>query len=349
MLQGIIVIILLGIVVYLICDKKGIKIDDIKLFFKNVGVNAKEKFSIFFDKTKDFFKSVKRNTSENPENLPSVIETSDNDNESTNESSKIEEETIAESNQESSINKERLVKIIGLLVKIGFCIGLILIWPLAWRVFVDELDLGFLFYTLAFLALFIYLMIKFRWFRRLMLVVLILCICITPFVYKKIRLDYDGKYATERIVYTEEYDFCMLITYYPAYHSGDSKGFAVTNIPFGALFSEEFQRKIDAWYNLRYYIGNDSAITDSKEMLDSYQMLATLGDNALVDSLAKLFLDSKKSTRSIQIGKYGNYFATKFDDFISKSNSKNSYEETDAKDLLSDSVEEDYSPILIRP
>lgn len=365
MLQTIIILILLGIVVYLVFDKKGIKSDDIKLFFKNIGIKGKEKFLTFLDKAKDFFNSVKRKTSENPENLPSVIETSNNENESANESSTIEEETITESNQKS--NKKGLIitmVITGLILLAYYLFDYFEYDPcydLAYAI--DSVILNPFVIALAALALFIFLMVEFPWFRHLMLVllsilgrlylvVLILCICITPFVYKKTILDYDGKYATDRLVYTEEYGFCMLITYYPDYHSGDAKGFAVTNIPFEALFSEKIQlqyRTTLLGNTKTWYRGYESDIADSKEMLDSYQMLATLGDNALVDSLAKLFLDSKISTRSIQISKYGNYFATKFDDFISKSNSKNSYEETDAKDLLSDSVEEDYSPILIRP
>lgn len=51
-------------------------------------------------------------------------------------------------------------------------------------------------------------------------------------------LDFDGKYATDRLTYTDEYGFCMLITYYPSYQKGNAKGFAVTHIPFGALFTE---------------------------------------------------------------------------------------------------------------
>lgn len=145
---------------------------------------------------------------------------------------------------------------------------------------------------------------KKRSFRPLLCFLLILVICISPFAYKKAFIDYDGEYATERLIYTEEYGFCQLITYYPNYHSGNAKGFAITNIPFGALFTEEVRVSKN---------GNDTA--DSKEMLDSYQILATLGDNAFVDSLAKIFSDdAKKTTRSIQIGKYGKYFAITADD-----------------------------------
>ena len=362
MLQTIIILILLGIVVYLVFDKKGLKSDDIKLFFKNIGIKAKEKFLTFLDKAKDFFNSVKRKTSENPENLPSVIETSNNENESANDFGEIKEETIARSNQKS--NKKGLIitmVITGLLLLVYYLFNYFEYDPcydLAYAI--DSVILNPFVIALAALALFIFLMVEFPWFRHLMLVllsilgrlylvVLILGICITPFVYKKTILDYDGKYATDRLVYTEEYGFCMLITYYPDYHSGDAKGFAVTNIPFEALFSEEIQADRN---------GNDTA--DSKEMLDSYQMLATLGDNALVDSLAKFFFDSKISTRSIQIGKYGNYFAINAKN-IGYGNSKDnldnrgSYSYFNENILNNEKIEEeyspesDYSPILIRP
>ncbi|MBO4438334.1 MAG: hypothetical protein J5798_03200 [Spirochaetaceae bacterium] len=52
MFQTIAIVILLGIIVYLIFDKKGIKADDVKLFFKNMGEKIKEKFPIFIKKGK---------------------------------------------------------------------------------------------------------------------------------------------------------------------------------------------------------------------------------------------------------------------------------------------------------
>ncbi len=128
------------------------------------------------------------------------------------------------------------------------------------------------------------------------LLCLILIACAGLFAYKKLMLDYDGKYATDRLTYSDEYGFCMLITYYPTYQRGSAKGFAITHIPFGALFTQEFQAN-------KY--GND--ITDSKDMLDTYQLLATWGDNSLVDSLTKVFSDSKMSTKSLDIGNHGKY------------------------------------------
>ena len=129
------------------------------------------------------------------------------------------------------------------------------------------------------------------------LLCLILIVCVGLFAYKKIMLDFDGEYATDRLTYTDEYGFCMLITYYPSYQKGNAKGFAITHIPFGALFTEEVQAN-------KY--GNDAA--DSKEMLDAYQLLATWGDNDLVDSLTKSLSDSGMSTKSLDIGNHGKYF-----------------------------------------
>ena len=70
------------------------------------------------------------------------------------------------------------------------------------------------------------------------LLCLILISCAGLFAYKKLMLDYDGKYATDRLTYSDEYGFCMLIAYYPTYQKGSAKGFAITHIPFGALFTE---------------------------------------------------------------------------------------------------------------
>ena len=87
----------------------------------------------------------------------------------------------------------------------------------------------------------------------------------------------------------------MLITYYPSYQKDNAKGFAVTHIPFRALFTERVQAN-------KY--GDDMA--DSEEMLKVYQLLATWGDNDLVDSLT--LSDSGMSTKSLDIGNHDKYF-----------------------------------------
>lgn len=187
---------------------------------------------------------------------------------------------------------------------------------------------------------------KFGFFKTLCCVILI--VCTLSLVYKKTMLDYSGEYAKKRLIYDTDCGFCLLITYYPQYRGEDSKGFVVTNIPSEDLVEALFEPLFEVDKTDRY--GNN--IADSKDLLDSYQILATLGDNALVDSLAKLFLDSKISTRSIQIGKYGNYFATRFEDCLSYLNSvSNSIDNISngSEKEKKYSTEDDYSPLLIRP
>ena len=70
------------------------------------------------------------------------------------------------------------------------------------------------------------------------LLCLLLIIGAGLFAYKKIGIDSNGYYANSRLTYTRDYGFSMLITYYPNNQRGDAKGFAVTNIPVAALFSE---------------------------------------------------------------------------------------------------------------
>lgn len=129
------------------------------------------------------------------------------------------------------------------------------------------------------------------------LLCLILIACAGLFAYKKIMLDFDGTYATDRLVYSDEYGFCMLITYYPSYQKGNAKGFAVTHIPFGALFTEKVQAD-----------KNRNDMADSKDTLEVYQSLATWADNDLVDSLTKSLSSSEISTKSLDIGNHGRYF-----------------------------------------
>lgn len=140
---------------------------------------------------------------------------------------------------------------------------------------------------------------------------LILIVCGSAFAYKKIMIDFNGNYATGRLIYSVEYGFCMLITYYPDYQKGDAKGFAVTHIPFEKLFTEEIQAN-------KY--GDDAAdygdnMADSKGQLYLYQSLATYADNALIDSLAKIFSASVISTRSVDIGIHGKYFVINYIDY----------------------------------
>lgn len=151
------------------------------------------------------------------------------------------------------------------------------------------------------------------------------------FIYKSSMLDFDGKYATDRLIYSREHGFCILITHYPRYRKGDSKGFAITHIPFGALFTEEIQTDKN---------GNDPS--DSKEILNIYQLFAIIGDNDLIDSFSNEILDENQSpafigntdladslvkslstsvmsSRSFDIEKHGKYFVIEAKDLGLKS------------------------------
>lgn len=77
---------------------------------------------------------------------------------------------------------------------------------------------------------------------------------------KKILFDYDGVYASDRITYTDEFGFSLLITYHTKYQSGDSKGFAIVRIPPEALVKDTSLRCrrdgddiADSDQNLSYY------------------------------------------------------------------------------------------------
>lgn len=124
-----------------------------------------------------------------------------------------------------------------------------------------------------------------------------LILIIAGFTYKKTMLDFDGRYATDRISYNDEYGFYMLITYHPEYRTGNSKGFAIVHIPFTALFTERVQANKN---------GNDFA--DSEDSLQEYKILATVGDNDIVDSISKMLSSSTVSTKSYSVGNNGQYF-----------------------------------------
>ena len=127
--------------------------------------------------------------------------------------------------------------------------------------------------------------------------VLLLCILAAAalFAYKKIAVDYSGSYARDRLVYTKEYGFCLLIEYHPEYRVGKSNGFAVVRIPWNKIFSQDYQAKKD---------GKDSA--DSEELYSAYKLYAIAGDNTIADSIVRIF-NSKASTISRPVGSYGNY------------------------------------------
>lgn len=115
-------------------------------------------------------------------------------------------------------------------------------------------------------------------------VVIFGCI-ISAFLYKHFGIDYDGKYAKDRLVYTQEYGFTLLITYRPEYRVRGVKGVAIINIPFSDLFSDKVQAN---------HYGRDAA--DSVKMLKTYQSEAAI-------------------TNSFDVGSYGKYLIIEYDTY----------------------------------
>ena len=78
---------------------------------------------------------------------------------------------------------------------------------------------------------------------------------------KKLCFDYDGTYATDRITYSDEFGFTLLITYHTKYQREEAKGFACVHIPPEVLISDRtlWARK------------DGTDITDSEEQFKAYQ------------------------------------------------------------------------------
>ena len=81
------------------------------------------------------------------------------------------------------------------------------------------------------------------------------------FGMKKLCFDYDGNYATDRITYSDEFGFTLLITYHTKYQRAEAKGFACVRIPPDELLSNRalWARK------------DGSDISDSEEQYKAYQ------------------------------------------------------------------------------
>ena len=92
------------------------------------------------------------------------------------------------------------------------------------------------------------------------LLVFIVCSGIV-FGFKKICFDYDGIYATDRITYSDEFGFTLLITYHTKYQRDDAKGFACVHIPPEMLLTDRA-----LW---AHKDGTD--ISDSEEQYKAYQ------------------------------------------------------------------------------
>lgn len=144
------------------------------------------------------------------------------------------------------------------------------------------------------------------------ILLLILIVVGIAFGYKKLAVDRNGTYAAQRLTYNDEYGFCVLVSYHPQYRTGNSNGFAIVNIPFQALFDinrvNRALRAQDSDEDPIFY-GATSWLSDNKDLYTNYKLIATYGDNNLIDSLAKLFSDEiQMSTKSYPVGNKGNYF-----------------------------------------
>ncbi len=138
------------------------------------------------------------------------------------------------------------------------------------------------------------------------LVVLFLILGSALFAYKKLALDYNGRYANDRIVYTKDFGFCMLVTYHPELRSEDSKGYAIVRIPPAALLmpvvTKDFKQK---------RLEEDPA--NSEDMKNAYNRKTLFGDSEFFNALANLL---GSETKSYDIGKYGKYLILDARDYL---------------------------------
>ena len=95
--------------------------------------------------------------------------------------------------------------------------------------------------------------------------ILLVFIIVSAFVFglKKFCFDYDGTYATNRITYSDEFGFTLLVTYHTKYQRPEAKGFACVHIPPDELLSNRalWARK------------DGSDVSDSEEQYKIYQSL----------------------------------------------------------------------------
>ena len=273
MFKTIVIIILLCIILYLILDKKNVKAADIKDFFKKLGTAIKEKAEILFDKIKQGREKLEQTHKENK--LRKEAERREQEAQKQQDAQKQQEAQKQEAAKEEPVyeNFQETIKMNKTQTEQTS----------------QEQPVHTETRTIE----------KVKVVRSggclSSLLSLIIIILLGLFIFKKVMIDYDGTYATDRLTYTEEYGICLLITYYPEYQVGEAKGYAITNIPFFSLFNESL------WAQKNY--GTDPA--DSEEDLNYYRLVAAVGDNAWVDTISKSLTNT--STRSINIGNHGKY------------------------------------------
>lgn len=128
------------------------------------------------------------------------------------------------------------------------------------------------------------------------LIVLVIAAGIGFYRFKKTRIDYEGKYGKDTLVYVKDYGFTILLDYNYDKKVNDVNGYAVVNIPFKSFFTNKKVLANDSGYDC----------ADSEEFYLDYCLKAALLDNNFADSLSEAL--GGNSTRSVQVGKYGNYF-----------------------------------------
>ena len=131
----------------------------------------------------------------------------------------------------------------------------------------------------------------FRFIFSLFIILILLCAG-GIYGFKKIRIDYNGRYATERVLYSDEYEIYKLISYYPKHRLDDVNGFAIINIPVESIIEEG--------------LSDSSRISDKEELLNLYKVLVTLFDDEDVSTISQLL--NGYSTKSVYIQNKGYYF-----------------------------------------
>lgn len=116
-------------------------------------------------------------------------------------------------------------------------------------------------------------------------------------LYKRRMINYIGLYASDRLIFSVNDGFCLLITYHPRNERENSRGFAYTHIPFWALFTKEWQAE---------KTGRDSA--DSEALYDEYCSLCELVEYR--DAWGLMYEDEDYHLSQVGIidYEYGTYF-----------------------------------------
>lgn len=121
------------------------------------------------------------------------------------------------------------------------------------------------------------------------------------FVFKTQIIECHGKYASNRLVKTQEYGLCLLVTYSSQYKVNSANGYAITNLKYTDFVTNE------------YLVGNNTnSLASDSDLYNAYVLTAGLMDNKFVSGISKAV--SGISTQSVEVGKYGRYFIVDHED-----------------------------------